>query len=144
MDIVTEKSIVTRDKRFFESARAISYVSNFHNAHIGCVFVKHGKVISSGVNSTKTHPLQKKYNIYRFTEDTTKHSIHAEISAYINALKFTNDFSDVTVYVYRETKNGNIAMARPCNSCMHLLKDIGVRTIKYTTEYGYATEHIVG
>lgn len=142
MTSLSENEIMLRDKRFFEVARAVSLLSSFDKARVGCVFVKHSKIISSGVNSVKTHPLQKKYNIHRFTEDTTKHSLHAEVSAYINALKVTNDFSDVTVYIYRETRDGKIAMARPCNSCSHLLKDIGVKTVKYSTYYGYAVEKI--
>ena len=137
-----EIAIAMRDRRYFETARALSLLSPFRRARVGCVFVKHGRVIASGVNSTKTHPLQKKYNIHRFTEDATSHSLHAEMAAYINASRVTNDFSNVVVYVYRETKDGQIAMARPCASCMHLLYDIGVKTIKYSTDYGYATEKI--
>lgn len=140
MTPISTDEIMLKDKRFFEIARAVSLLSSFSKARVGCIFVKHGKIISSGVNSAKTHPLQKKYNIHRFTEDTTKHSLHAEVSAYINALKVTNDFSDVVVYIYRETRDGKIAMARPCNSCIHLLKDIGVRTVKYSTYCGYAIE----
>ncbi len=142
MTMMTKEDIVLRDKRFFEIARAVSLLSMFHSARVGCVFVKHGRVIASGLNSSKTHPLQKKYNVHRFTEDTTKHSLHAEMSAYINAAKITDDFSDVVVYVYRETRDGKIAMARPCKSCMQLLKDIGVKVIKYSTDFGYAIEEI--
>ena len=142
MTMVSEDNIVLRDKKFFEVARAVSLLSCFQRSRVGCVFVKHGKIIASGVNSTKTHPLQKKYNIHRFNDDTTRHSIHAEMSAYINALKNNNDFSDVVVYVYRETKDGHIAMARPCASCMKMLTDIGVKTVKYSTDIGYATEKI--
>ena len=52
-------------------------MSDFPRIHIGaCVVYKH-KIISTGFNTQRTAPIQKKYNKYRFLEES-RHSCHAE------------------------------------------------------------------
>ena len=127
---------------FFEAAKAMSVMSDFPRTHIGCVVtIGCHRIISSGYNSTKTHPVQKKYNKERFTEDTT-HSLHAELSALLPLIKEDIDFSRVEVYTYRSLANGDPAMARPCASCMALIKELGIKKIHYTTNNGFASEYI--
>ena len=41
------------------------------------------------------------------------------------------DFHNLKLFVYRELKDGSIAMARPCPSCMALIKDLGIKKIYY-------------
>ena len=131
-----------KQKSFFEAAEAMSKTSEFPRVHIGCVVTNgNHRIISSGVNSTKTHPIQKKYNKERFDEDTT-HSLHAELDGLLPLLKENIDFSKVEVYTYRELYDGTMAMSRPCPSCMKLIKDLGIRNIYYTTQDGYAHEEI--
>lgn len=131
-----------KQKSFFEAAEAMSKTSEFPRVHIGCVVTNgNHRIISSGVNSTKTHPIQKKYNKERFDEDTT-HSLHAELDALLPLLKEDIDFSKVEVYTYRELADGTMAMSRPCPSCMKLIKDLGIKNIYYTTQDGYAHEEI--
>lgn len=107
---------------------------------MGCVLVKKNKVISTGFNSTKTHPIQKMYNKERYECDTTPHTIHAEVSAISHVIHKNINWSNVEVYIYREHKNGNLAMARPCKACMKLIQNLGIKRIHYTTSEGYATE----
>ena len=69
--------------------------------------------------------------------------IHSELAC-LQKIKYLDiDFSKVHVYVYRETKSGDLAMARPCPSCLAAIKELGIKYIHYTTESGYATEKIV-
>lgn len=130
-----------KQKSFFAVAKAMSTMSVFPRAHIGCVVTDGHRIISSGFNSSKTHPLQKKYNRERFTEDTI-HSLHAEISALLPLIKENIDFSKVELYTYRMFANGQLAMSRPCPSCMALIKELGIKKIFYTTEDGYACEYV--
>ena len=131
-----------KQKSFFEAAAAVSRTSEFPRVHIGCVVTNgNHRIISSGCNSTKSHPLQKKYNKERFEEDT-QHSLHAEVDALLPLLKEDIDFSKVELYTYRELADGTMAMSRPCPSCMKLIKDLGIRNIYYTTQDGYAHEEI--
>ena len=131
-----------KQKSFFDAAKAVSESSEFPKVHIGCVITEgNHRIISSGCNSTKTHPLQKQLNRERFEVDSV-HSIHAEVSALLPLMKEDIDFSKVEVYTHRNYANGKIAMARPCPSCMKLIKDLGIKKIHYTTSDGYACEYV--
>lgn len=131
-----------KQKSFFDAARAVSKLSDFHRVHIGCVVVDGcHRIISSGFNSTKTHPVQKQLNKERFNEDTN-HTLHSEVSALIPLMRDNIDFSKVVLYTYREDKNGKLAMSRPCPSCMKLIGSLGIKKIWYTTDGGYVCEII--
>ena len=131
-----------KQKSFFDAAKAVSESSEFPTVHIGCVITEgNHRIISSGCNSTKTHPLQKQLNRERFEVDSV-HSLHAEVSALLPLMKEDIDFSKVEVYTHRNYANGKIAMARPCPSCMKLIKDLGIKKIHYTTADGYACEYV--
>ena len=136
-----------KEERFLENARSVSLASDFPKARIGCVIAYKGQVIASGCNSTKTHSLQGKYNIYRFPPELGAiPSLHAETAAMVRFLNQSHrtyiDPKDCTVYVYREWRDGTVAMARPCKSCMAMLKELGFRRIVYTTFDGIAKEKI--
>jgi hypothetical protein len=53
------------------------------------------------------------------------------------------DFKHVDLYVYRADKQGVPLLARPCASCMQLIKDLGIRNIYYTHDNGYSYENIL-
>lgn len=127
---------------FFTLAKNASMCSDFNKQRLGCVITYKNRVISSGFNCCKTHPLQKKYNKYRFPTDNTPHTLHAEIYALAPLVDCDIDWSRVEVYIYRSHKDGSLGLARPCKSCMALIKTLGIKKIHYTTENGYATEYI--
>ena len=129
------------DDRYFKLAKNVSELSDFKRYQLGCVCIYKNKVLSVGFNSNKTHPIQAKYNKERFTEDTP-HKRHAEVHALSSLIDSDVDFSKIDIYVFRCFKNGQLAMARPCKSCMKLIQDLGIKRIHYTTENGYATEYI--
>lgn len=113
---------------------------------LGCVAVYHGTVLAKGCNTDKTHTSQAKYNYLRYDEDrSTRYyppKIHSEISV-LSKIKYLDiDFSKVILFVAREYKSGAPALARPCASCMALIKEYGIHTICYTTDDGYAIEHL--
>lgn len=137
---MTKKSL-----RYFEIARSVSKLSNFKTTskHIGCIVVCDNRVISSGYNSNKTSPLQKKYNKLRFDFDSTPHTLHAETAALKPLLgRYDIDFKSVKLYIYRETADGSKGLAKPCESCMALIKNLGIREINYTSDDGYCFEEI--
>ena len=129
-----------KDRAFFNIAKEMSKLSDWPKEHLGCVITCGSKIISSGYNEKKTSPLQKELHAIRFTEDTA-HSNHSEVNA-LKPLIHRKDinFKYCSVYVYREHKNGNLALSRPCKSCMKLIKDLGIKKIYYTIENGYAEE----
>lgn len=139
------------DSHLFKLARECSlksdYTSNCSSAKVGCVTVYKGAVLTKSFNSDKTHTIQAKYNKWRYNPEQSKKylpsKIHAELGC-IQRIKYLDiDFSKVHIYVYRETKKGELAMARPCPSCLAAIKELGIRYIHYTTDSGYAVERIV-
>ena len=128
---------------YFAAAKAIAQLSDFPRIKIGAVAVAGHHIISSGFNMRKTDTLQKQYNVYRFSEDTP-HCLHAEISCLKPLIKRKDiDFKNVELYIYREYKNGELALARPCESCFQLIRDLGIRNIYYTGNHSYISEEII-
>lgn len=136
-------TMTRRRLAFFNAARAVSKLSDFPRVAVGsCAVYKH-RIISSGCNSRKTDTLQKQYNIYRFSEDTPA-SIHSEVSCLKPLIGRKDiDFRYVDLYVYRESKKGTPMLARPCDSCMALIKKLGIRNIYYSNNGGYSHEDIL-
>ena len=129
-----------KDKAYFNIAKEVSKLSDFPRVQIGaCAVYKH-KVISTGCNSQRTSPLQKKYNKYRFTVETS-HSCHAETSCLKPLIgRKDMEFKNVELYIYREDKNGTPLLARPCYSCEKLIRDLKIKKVFFSTYGGYASE----
>lgn len=129
------------ERAYFSAAKAVSELSD-HKHKIGATVVLKHRIVSSACNSDcKTHPLQKRYNRIRFVEDTP-HKCHAELLALLPLIKDGVDLSNASIFTYRQHRNGILACARPCKSCMELIKDCGITKIFYTTEDGYAREDL--
>lgn len=131
--------------RFLNEARSVSLVSDFDRVHIGCVVVYNNRVISSGFNNTKTDPVQAKYNRYRNMQgNKVFHLCHAEVMALKKILNMGLDSKRITVYNYRELADGSPAISRPCPACMHMIQDLGITHIVYSTNNrnGYCVERV--
>lgn len=130
-------------RAYFKAAKAMAGLSDFKQFHIGCVAVSGHKIISSGYNSYKTNPMQKRLNAYRFSLDTN-HTVHAELSCLLPLINRRDiDFSNISLYIYREHKSGDLALARPCKSCFELIRKLGIRDIYYSNENGFSHEEII-
>lgn len=131
--------------KYFKYAKNMAKMSEFNKFKVGCIIVYKNKIIGQGYNSDKTHPLQQLYNQLRFEDDgVSPHKLHAEMHALIPIRNLDIDWNKVSVYIYRikkSNKNG-FGMARPCLSCMGLIKELGIKEINYTTEDGFANEII--
>ena len=130
-------------KAYFKAAKAISELSDFPRVKIGCCAVYKHKIISSGCNSMKTNPTQKRFNSYRFSVDTP-HTIHAELACLLPLIGRKDiNFGDLSLYIYRELKSGDLSLAKPCASCEALIKSLGIRNIYYTGNNSYINEEII-
>ena len=133
--------------RFFKEAKKESLLSDYNGQHLGAVAVYGDKVIlAKAHNSNKTNTTQYFYNRYRIEQKSNIMSkpprSHAEVNL-LRKIRFLDiDFSRVSVYIYRELKNGELGMARCCPACMAALKFLGIKKICYTTDDGYAEERI--
>lgn len=131
--------------KYFIMAKNASTFSDFYKQHhLGCVMIYKGKPICVSWNTLKTNPIQKEYNKYRNfeIESPNNGSLHAEMVGLVKTKNMDIDWSRVEVYIYREHKNGNAAIACPCPACERAMRDRGIRHIYYTTECGTAYERI--
>ena len=82
---------------------------------------KGSKIISFGINKYKTHPRAPgKYK-----------QIHAEVDAILNA-EYIPEGS--VMYSIRILKNGQYAMAKPCESCEKYISRFPIRRVIYTLD----------
>ncbi len=116
--------------KFFELAKRISYKSDHVQHKMACVLVNKNKVLNVGHNQNKTHPFAK----------TRYNTLHAEISALIGM--GYEDLKGCDAYIYRQTKIGELGMARPCPACYLALKSVGIKNIYYSSPEGYVQEKL--
>lgn len=120
-------------RRVTKEAKDVRSESDYDRFQIGAVIFDKRKVLCTGSNMRKTTPVQCFYNKYRNIQYLRGWS-HAEINA-LGKLKkrFANvDPKNLAILVYREHKNGVVALARPCPACEQALRDFGITDIYYT------------
>ena len=134
------------DSHLFAAAKECMFKSDYtgnSRARVGCVVVYKGTILAKGWNTDKTHTTQARFNVHRFRDDGPKYypnKLHAEISA-LNKIRYLDiDFSRIHVYIYRELRNGHIALARCCPSCLACIREMGISHIHYSTDGGFAHE----
>lgn len=119
-----------------KKAHEQSLKSSHPKYQLGAVIVSQGKIYAMGMNhQEKTHPY-----IF-FNGEHFNRGIHAEISA-IFKVKNKENLKGATMFVYRQTKNGDMANARPCKMCYELIKKHGIKRIVYTTPFGIIVEKV--
>lgn len=111
--------------KFFDLARKISKLSNHRYHKIGSVIVRGSRIVSVGTNHIKTHPRSP----HPFK------SLHAEMAAILFAKQ---DLRNCDLYVFRETKNGNLAKSFPCIYCQTMIKNSKIKNIYCTVTNNYA------
>lgn len=100
------------------------------------IMIQGKKIISSGANlQSKTHPY-----VFHHGEHFSR-GIHAEMAA-IFRVKNKETLKGATIIVYRQTKNGDFANARPCPMCLELIRQYGFKKMIYTTDKGIIEEKI--
>ena len=132
-------------RRFFDEAREESHLSDYDGQHLGAVAVYSDKfVLAKAHNTNRTNTTQWRYNRYRVNQRSNIMEKPARAHAEINLcrkIKYLDiDFSRVVVYIYRELRDGTLALAAPCAACERALRDLGIRDICYTVEGGYKAE----
>lgn len=126
MHILTKAQILKIG--YFNLARVESLKVDFR-ARIGAVLVKKRKPISIGRNKPKkSHPLIYKHDKFK--------TLHAELDACLGISRHLT--IDSSIYTYRELKDGTLANSKPCDMCIAILKELGVKKVYYTHSNGYS------
>lgn len=135
-------------KKFLNSLiRLYGYIYSdkpFRNTKTVSFLVYKNKIVSIGVNTDKTSPMQKLYRMKTDLKDI-KNFIDKEHSE-INCLrKIDSDinFSKAEMVVISIRCDGKFRLARPCDVCMSAIKDFGIHKIYYTNrEQDFSYEKI--
>lgn len=91
-----------------------------------------GNILSTGFNSyIKTHPRQKKYNLYI---NPTKIFLHAEIDSLVKCRGEPH-----TMIICRIGRDNQIRLAKPCKGCYNAIKDVQVKKVYFTNNFGELT-----
>jgi len=90
----------------------------------GAVIVKGGRVLATGMNKERNHPL-----IVSSEHIKTHCSVHAEI----DALKKAGNVRGATMYIGRVNRRGQERNSRPCDKCYVSIINSGIKKIVYTS-----------
>jgi deoxycytidylate deaminase len=121
------------NNKFFSHARTAALCSPGTGKRkvfkLGAILVYKNKIVSSGFNSKKTHPLLAKITEYPF--------LHAESST---ILKYGIDECEgMNLYVIRLCRKFPIGLSKPCEVCMDFIKAAKIAKVYYSinsNEYG--------
>lgn len=150
--LALSSGLSSHDVEFIYAAYEEAQKATFGKFPIGCVIVNGNSIIGRGHNSSKSDPVQQRYNLkYRnfFTGaySNHEHALHAELSAIksipYSLLKSVN-FNKCVAYVYRIApglphKQG---LSAPCYACAHALSDVGIKKVVFSTDYGFGSSRL--
>ncbi len=130
-------------------AKTTSKVSDVREYHLGAVIFDKHKIYCYACNTDKEIPMQRYYNRFKAPDahKWRKHSAHAEMNCIHKLLQQyydkLPDYKKLSILVYREHRNGTLAMARPCKACSKALRDLGFRHVYYTSDNGLCYEEFI-
>ena len=134
--------LTRRQRSFFESAKAVSILSDHPNFHLGCVIVEGSRIISSGHNSVTRCSLILRSLVLIQIGGEHRWDCQAETAALLPLIRQRANLTSCAAYLYRSHKDGSLAISRPCSRCMSLMRAVGIRRVFFTVEGGYAVEDI--
>jgi hypothetical protein len=101
--------------------------------HFSFIFDR-SKLLSIGINSGKTHPLNLRYNYVNRENDSIGSFVgtHSEMSA---VLKLGPKSCKGLIMVNtRMNRNDEMDYSFPCKGCMDMIKKLGFKSVFYTTK----------
>lgn len=128
--------INNRDKKYMAFLRRLA-INNQMKMKLAACLVIRNEIISIGLNSDKSHPLQKK-----FSKNSDAIFKHAEVDCIINALRHVDqeDLKSATLYVhrvkrqYKGDKEWSDGMAEPCCGCYKAIEHFGIKRTVFSTD----------
>lgn len=120
--------------RGFELAAAAATHSTApsERTRMGAALFNGSILVSIGFNKYfKSHP-----DLRRHRGDYVPFfNIHAEQAALIKRRHYDGD-NNLVMYVWRESADGKAAHSKPCSMCQVLMREAGVRKVRYIDESG--------
>jgi len=125
------------DAKYLALAEDMCKFGGAGNQFLGAVIATKTRILGTGANRQKTHPLQKMYG------GEKRLYLHAEVDALISALRH-NTLEKATIYIVRKMKHGKgeRGLAKPCVNCKAAIIEAGIKRIVYSTNNGPVEELI--
>lgn len=128
--------INNRDQKYMAFVRRLAMNNQMKMKLAACLVIRN-EIISIGVNSDKSHPMQKK-----FAKNNDAIFKHAEVDCIINALRHVDqeELKNATLYVhrvkrqYKGDKEWSDGMAEPCIGCQKAIEHFNIKNVVYSTD----------
>lgn len=109
-----------------------------------CVVIKN-RIISTGRNQYKSHPLARQYG-----KNKEAIFLHAEVNAIANSLNHVDkdDLRKATLYIYRVKRPSHKSstwidgISKPCTGCMSAIVEFGFKRVVYTSNSDFDYEEM--
>lgn len=111
--------------KFLKIARKVA-MKSICRYRLGAVLVKGGAIINFGYNRTGHHNLIEK----KKTRDIDQ--LHAEVDAVLGIAKIETRKCDI--WIARIKNDDQLGLAKPCEMCQLILKEMGIRRVFYSIE----------
>jgi deoxycytidylate deaminase len=125
----------------FNKIIEISYaLINKHSADLRCrhfsFILDRNRIISIGLNSLKTHPLNLKYKYVNKNNQSISNIVgtHSELSAVIKLGE--EDCSDFTLINTRINRNNKLDFSAPCSGCCDMIKQLNFKYVFFSNSEG--------
>lgn len=125
----------------FNKIIEVSYaLINKHNADLRCrhfsFILDRNKIISIGLNSSKTHPKNLKYNYVNKMNQNISDIVgtHSELSAVIKLGE--EDCSSLTLVNTRINRNDELDFSAPCSGCLDMIKQLNFKNVYFSNVQG--------
>ncbi len=113
---------------------------NKHNADLRCrhfsFILDRNRIISIGMNSTKTHPMNLKYNYVNKNKEKISDIVgtHSELNAVIKLGE--EDCSKLTLVNTRINRNNLLDNSSPCSGCSDMINQLNFKNVYFSNFKG--------
>jgi deoxycytidylate deaminase len=113
---------------------------NKHNADLRCrhfsFILDRNRIISIGMNSTKTHPMNLKYNYVNKNKEKISDIVgtHSELNAVIKLGE--EDCSKLTLVNTRINRNNVLDHSAPCHGCSDMINQLNFKNVYFSNVKG--------
>lgn len=108
--------------RWIKFAQKQTHRCEHENYRMVAIVLINKKLISLGWNNAKTHPKMRALDEHKL--------VHAELMALAKVAK-REDLAKAQLFIYGETKAGNIITSKPCPCCQQLIKEANIKEVIY-------------
>lgn len=114
--------------KIIDVARALAAQSDHDQHKLSALLLdSKGRIVNYGINHlTKTHPKFHRINKLK--------TLHAEAALLYSTPLTTKRLGKHSIFIFRSHKDGTLANARPCEDCMKVIKQYGIKSIVYTKD----------